>query len=80
MGPSASNVSILHTVSRHLQASIAAKPGNGCSGWCENIAGMIAFEATDLVAAHVAPVLCQDLLADALSAAESSDDRCKRWL
>jgi hypothetical protein len=29
------------------------------------------------ICAHVAPVLCQDLLADALSAAASSEDRCK---
>jgi hypothetical protein len=36
------------------------------------------FEATATrICAHVAPASCQGLLADALSAAESSDDRCK---
>jgi len=76
---SASNVSILNTVSRNLQARIAARPR-------ERLLPMRAktskacppFEATGpRICAHVAPVLCQGLLADALTAAASSEDRCK---
>jgi hypothetical protein len=75
---SGSNLSILHTVSRNLQAHrrqtrerllpMRAKTSQACSP----------LEATGArICAHVAPVICQGLLADALSAAASSEDRCK---
>jgi hypothetical protein len=89
MGPSASNrsktrsrgsnVSILHTVSRNLKGAhrrqtrerllpMRAKTSQACSP----------FEATGArICAHVAPVLCKRLLADALSAAASSEDHAK---
>jgi hypothetical protein len=72
------NLSILHRFAqltgahrrqtRERLLPMRAKTSQGCSP----------LEAAGArICVHVAPVICQGLLADALSAAASSEDRCK---